>query len=261
MVLTGEGADELFGGYVGYRLDPHRADAEDDDPNDLEAQLEAETRQHLWGDRNFFYEKPYRAFADLKTALYAPALREAFAEFDCLRDSPVDRRRLDGRHVLHKRSYLDFKLRLADHLLADHGDRVAYAHSIEARYPFLDPQVIDLVRTLPPDLMVKNGIEKYLLKRLAARYLPAAITERQKFSFVAPPGPALLQAGHSWVEDLLSPERIRRQGYFDPETVEAMKAQYRRPDFALNQTFDDDPLMVVLTFGILLETFDLPNLS
>lgn len=260
VVLTGEGADELFGGYVGYRLDLHRSNT-DDDPADLDALLENETRERLWGDSSFFYEKPYVAFNEFKTSLYSTGVREQFAAFDCLNRSPVNRARLTGRHALHKRSYLDFKLRLADHLLADHGDRVAYANSVEARYPFLDPDVIAVATTVPPELMLKTGTEKYLLKRVAERYLPREIVERQKFSFVGPGGPALLRARHNWVEDLLSPERIRRQGYFDTDAVEAMKSQYRRSDFTLNQTFDDDPLMVVLTFSIFQDAFGLPDFS
>ena len=72
----------------------------------------------------------------------------------------VDRERLRGRHPLHQRSYLDVKLRLADHLLGEHGDRMVMAHSVEGRYPFLDPEIIELARRMPPDLTkytVRNG--------------------------------------------------------------------------------------------------------
>jgi len=65
-------------------------------------------------------------------------VNEGFSEFDCLEHLGIDKRKLEGRHAFHKRSYLDMKLRLSDHLVADHGDRVAYANSIEGRYPFLD---------------------------------------------------------------------------------------------------------------------------
>ena len=86
---------------------------------------------------------------------------------------------LDGRHHFHKRSYLDFKLRMADHLLADHGDRMAYANGVEARYPFLDTSVIDVARKIHPQIMVKDGQEKFILKTLAKKYLPNLI--RAKF--------------------------------------------------------------------------------
>jgi asparagine synthase (glutamine-hydrolysing) len=257
VVLTGEGADELFGGYIGYRLDLERAGK--NGAYDVAEMLEADMREQLWGDPGFFYEKPYYALGEVKQALYAPALAARHAEFDCLAEPPVDVSRLDGRSIFHKRSYVDFKLRMADHLLADHGDRVALANGVEARYPFLDSGVIECARQIPPRLMLEGGQEKALLKTLARRYLPDSIVDRKKFSFVAPATPALLKLELPWVEDLLSAERIRRQGYFDVETVERLKAQYRRPAFAVSQTFEDDLLMVVLTFGLFLDIFDLPS--
>jgi asparagine synthase (glutamine-hydrolysing) len=257
VVLTGEGADELFGGYVGYRLDLERAGL--DGATDVADMLEADKRRQLWGDAGFFYEKPYYALREVKQALYAPQLSALHADFDCLAVPPVDLSRLDGRNVFHKRSYVDFKLRMADHLLADHGDRVALANGVEARYPFLDTGVIACAGRIPPQLMLEGGTEKALLKSLARRYLPDCIVDRKKFSFVAPATPTLLRLELPWVDDLLSAERIRRQGYFDVETVERLKTQYRRPSFAVSQTFEDDLLMVVLTFGLFVDIFDLPS--
>jgi asparagine synthase (glutamine-hydrolysing) len=137
---------------------------------------------------------------------------------------------------------------------------VTYANSVEARYPFLDVDVVAFTATVPPDLLLKGLEEKYLLKRLAQRYLPREITQRQKFSFVAPGSPHLIKHDIEWIQDLLSYERIKQQGYFNPDTVARLKARYRDHRFRLNQTYDDDLLMVVLTFGIFLETFDMPNL-
>jgi asparagine synthase (glutamine-hydrolysing) len=260
VILTGEGADELFGGYVGYRLDLHRAKAADG-PADIDALLEAQMRERLWGDPEFHYEKAYHAAAGSKHALYSEAVAARFDHFNCLNAQPVDLQRLNGRHAFHKRSYLDFKLRMADHLLADHGDRVAFANGVEARYPFLDIKVIEVARRIPPSLMVHNGEEKHLLKRLARRYLPSEIIERKKFSFVAPSSAILLRQKNPLVEELLSVERIRRDGYFNPDTVEQLKRLYRDPAHELNQTFEDDVLMVVLTFNLLLDTFQLPAFS
>jgi asparagine synthase (glutamine-hydrolysing) len=216
-------------------------------------------RGRLWGDPSFFYEKDYTAFREVKAALYAPALAADLDRFDCCREPLVDPSRLRGRHPLHQRSYVDFKLRLADHLLADHGDRVAYAHSVEARYPFLDPGVIDWVRRSPPHWLVHGMVEKYPLRRIAARHLPDAVAHREKFSFVAPSSAALLQDGGEWVEDLLSREAIRKAGYFNPDTVERLKALYREPGFRLDTTFDTDLLMFVLSFEILRQCFDIPG--
>ena len=258
VVLTGEGADELFGGYVGYRLDRQRRAGADD--FSLEAQSAREIQERLWGDPHFFYERDYGAFTEIKAALYAPDVAAGLASFDCCRDAPLDRSKMIGRHPLHQRSYADFKLRLADHLLSDHGDRVAYAHSVEARYPFLDPDVIDWVRTAPPDCLVQDMTEKYPLRRLAADRLPPEVSKRTKFGFVAPSSASLLQEGADWVEDLLSYQRIACAGYFNADTVERLKSRYRQPGFQLNTTFEPDLLMLVLSFELFRECFDVPSL-
>ncbi|MBD3266703.1 asparagine synthase (glutamine-hydrolyzing) [bacterium] len=258
VVLTGEGADELFAGYVGYRLDQNR-EWRQDAGFDAEAMLEEELREELWGDSAFFYERDYYAFRETKSALYSPRLAERMHEFDSTQAPVVDRNKIRHRHPLHQRSYVDFKLRIADHLVADHGDRVAYANSVEARYPFLDPTLIDYAATMPPDLFVREDIEKYLLRQVAKPYLPSPIMEREKFGFVAPGSPYLLQNRVEWVQDLLSYERIRRQGYFNPDTVERLKTIYSQPGASINTTFELDLLMIVLTFQIFADCFHIPD--
>jgi asparagine synthase (glutamine-hydrolysing) len=259
VILTGEGADELFAGYVGYRFD--QSGIRRDKGDDLATALEDDLRERLWGDRDLFYEQEYYASRELRAALYAEGLGAAFAEFDCLNESPVNKARLAGRHPVHQRSYLDFKLRMTDHLISDHGDRMALANSVEARYPFLDLGVVDLARRIPPQLKIRDLGEKYVLKRVAEGIVPRSIIEREKFGFHAPGSPYLLRQGIDWIDDLLSYDRIRRQGYFNPEMVENLKRQYSREGFRLNLPFDTDLLMIVLSFGVFLETFDLPYLN
>lgn len=267
VVLSGEGADELFAGYVGYRFDALRG-AEDDGLADLldgEAWEENLARETLWGDAGFFYERDYAAFRETRAALYAPAVAAQLGAFDCTRAPVVDTARLAGRHPTHKRSYVDFKLRIADHLLADHGDRMSFAHSVEGRYPFLDADLIAFVTRLPPALLMQDGREKYPLRRVARRHVPPAIVEREKFAFVAPASPTLLAraaAGEAaWVADLLDPARIGREGYFNPKTVATLRQAWLRPGFSINQTFDVDLMMVVLTFQLFIEEFGLPDHS
>lgn len=257
VVLTGEGSDELFAGYVGYRFDVMRRARSG--AEDFSEMLEDEERHSLWGNRNFFYETNYFALKEAKQNLYSESLAEMFPEFNTVRANVINKARLAGRHPLHQRSYVDFKLRLSDHLVSDHGDRVSYANSVEARYPFLDIRVIEFARRLPPRMKLNGLVEKYIVKQAALGYLPAAICDREKFAFVAPGSPALLAQNIEWVNDLLSAETIRRQGYFNPATVEKLKKAYSRPGFKLNLPFDSDLLMIVLTFGIFLELFGMPD--
>lgn len=260
VVLTGEGSDELFAGYVGYRFDRQRAAQADNTLDDIEKMLEDEERERLWGDRNFFYEKNHYSFRETKLALYSEALRDGFDGFKAECDGLVDKSKLINRHSVHKRSYLDFKLRLSDHLIGDHGDRMAYANSIEVRYPFLDVNLMDFAKTVPPDLKLSGFTEKYIVKKAAERYLPDKIINREKFGFVAPGSPFLLKQDIEWLSDTLSYSKIRAQGYFNPDTVERLKKLYTAKDFTLNLPFDSDLLMTVISFGVFADVFGMPYL-
>jgi asparagine synthase (glutamine-hydrolysing) len=260
VVLSGEGSDELFAGYAGYRFDRQRAEL-GLGSGDLVEALERELNEKLWGDGDLYYETRLYELEDVKAALYSAPVREACLAKGATESRPVNRAMLDGRDILHKRSYLDFKLRLGNHLLSDHGDRAGYANSVEVRYPFLDLDLIEFVKTVPPRLKFDGVVEKYLLKQAARRYVPEAITRREKFGFVAPGSPYLLKRGVPWLEDLLSYERIKRQGYFNPDTVERLKALYTADNFSLQIPYENDLLMIVITFGLFLDLFELPNFS
>jgi asparagine synthase (glutamine-hydrolysing) len=149
---------------------------------------------------------------------------------------------------------------LAGHLIADHGDRMAMANSVEARYPFLDINLVEFTKEIPPDLKLNRYTEKYILKRLAENLIPHEIIKREKFAFVAPGSPWLLRQNVEWVNDVLSYESIKEQGYFNPEFIERLKKRYSEEDHKINVLLEDDLLIIVLTFGLLLKLFELPNL-
>jgi asparagine synthase (glutamine-hydrolysing) len=260
VVLAGQGADELFGGYIGYRFDA-LGERRNSPLNDVDQVLEEELRDRLWGNPDLFYEKDQLLFRDNKLALYSDRLRADFAAIDCLEHPLVDRERVRGRHVLHQRSYLDFRLRLADHLLSDHGDRMVMAHAVEARYPFLDKDLVEYAARVPPDLKIKGFTEKYLVRRMAEARIPAEILAREKFGFFSPGTPWLLQSSVDWVRDLLAPEYVRRMGFFDPVVTESLRRRYSVPGFEVHPHLDTDFLMVVLTCHLLCEQFDLPPLA
>jgi asparagine synthase (glutamine-hydrolysing) len=258
VVLTGEGADELFAGYAGYKYDRMRTER-------ARRQNQPPARDEItawpWANPLLIYGREAPWLERTRRALYSPALVDRLESFSCLAQPLVDVRKLAGRHIMHQRSYLDFKLRLADHLLGDHGDRMALANSVEARYPFLDTDVIECARTLPPDLALHDFEEKYLLKRVAESYLPAEIVAREKFAFQANTSPDLIRLGSTWADSYLSPRRIRNEGYFDPDVVKELQDRYSDDEYSLNLIVQDDLLMTVITHGIFLETFGLPYLS
>lgn len=257
VILSGEGADELFAGYSSYRFDAFRQ------RNGMDGAVAPEVgalRSKLWGDAAFCYEiEPY-AFQSVKASLFSRRLNELYSEFDFSGFGIIQPEKLEGLHVLHKRSYLDLKLRLADHLLADPGDRMLLAHSVEGRYPFLDLQLMNLVAELPPDLKLHRFQEKYILRKVGEKYLPREIVKREKFPFAGPGSPDLLRLNLEWIDDLLSSETITRQGYFNPTEVERLKRRNSDPEFILSVPQELDALMIVLTFGIFLNLFEMPNL-
>jgi asparagine synthase (glutamine-hydrolysing) len=256
VILSGEGADELFGGYAGYKFDALRGGraAATDDMSEL---FDEEIRRTIWGDRAFVYEKNEYDFKETKQYLYSPSLKKEYNNFDCLKNAAVDKKKFVGKHRFHQRSYADFRLRLSGHLIADHGDRMTLANSVEGRYPFLDVELIDFVRKIPPAMMLNNLNEKYLLKKLAGNLIPEDIIKREKFGFVAPGSPALLKNNKEWVNDLLSHDRIKSQGFFDPEAIDCLKKLYLSDKFIFNPPYDIDLLIIVLTFNIVLDLFDI----
>lgn len=256
VVLTGEGADELLGGYVGYRFDKFN---ESRDISKIDKH-ELVMREKLWGDQNFIYEKDHYRYQNQKQTLYSEYINSIYNDIDCTNHFVINKDRLHSRSMFHKRSYVDFKLRMCDHLLSDHGDRMAYANSIEARYPFLDKDLIEFTRTMPVNMKLNGLNEKYILKRIAENIVPEKIINRPKFGFVAPGSPELIQSGIGYINDLLSYDLIKKQGYFNPNTVEALKKKYAQPGFKLGVPYENDFLITVITLGIFLQEFTIPDL-
>ena len=257
VILSGEGADELFAGYPSYKFDAFRNMRGDNTKN---TDSESDVRQKLWGTDTFFYEKNYSEFEKTKRMIFSSQINENYDEINFVNHGLLNRDRLRRRHPLHIRSYIDLKVRIADHLVSDHGDRMMMANSVEGRYPFLDKDLVEFVTSMPPELKLNNFQEKYLLKKYSEGRLPNEIVNREKFGFSAPGSPQLLQESQTWVRDILSYDTIKKGGYFNPDYVEALKNRYAAKGFVLNIPYEEDILMPIISFGILKETFNIPNL-
>jgi asparagine synthase (glutamine-hydrolysing) len=116
--------------------------------------------------------------------------------------------------------YIEIKTLLAGYLLSSQGDRVAMAHSIEGRFPFLDHRVMEFACSLPPTIRMSALTEKYLLKKSMQGLLPDTVVKRTKQPYMAPDaksffaGPAL-----EYVEELLSERSLQESGLFNPKSV------------------------------------------
>ncbi len=123
-------------------------------------------------------------------------------------------------HSFNRAQYLEAKTLMGNYLLCSQGDRMLMANSVEGRFPFLDHRVIEFANRLNPRLKMRALNEKYLFKQAMKNQLPRQILERHKQPYRAPDIPAFFSAHPpGYVSDLLSEEKVRSYGYFDPQKV------------------------------------------
>lgn len=249
VVLTGEGSDEMLGGYDIYkearirrfwlahpesRLRPLLLRKLYPWLPGLQAQPDAYLRA-FFGIRpgtqpgRFFSHVPrWQLTANIKNFLSADLKHEVRRRAP---DEELNARLpagYDDWHSLCQAQYLEATMLLPGYILSSQGDRVAMAHSVEGRYPFLDYRVVEFASKLPPHLKLKVLNEKYLLKRCAGALIPESIRKRPKQPYRAPEGQCFFTRPIAdRVQELLSPAGIRRYGLFDPETVQRLVVKVR----------------------------------
>ena len=134
------------------------------------------------------------------------------------------------RDVLSRAQYLEMVLFLSNYILSSQGDRVAMAHSLEIRLPFLDYRVIDFAFRIPPSWKIKGLNEKHILKRAFREEVPDAILRRTKQPYRAPIRHVFVGGRGcqpDYVDDLLSEHGLKRTGLFDEKKVSRLVARYR----------------------------------
>jgi len=228
VVLSGEGGDELFGGYYTYAADLLAARF-----GGL-ARLVSPLVERLpsSSSRASF---DYRAKRFVRAAHLPPLERhhgwkeifsaDARAELTGRRSTfdPVDIYRARyaetaGAEELARLQDVDFAIYLVDDLLVK-TDRASMAHSLEARVPFLDPIVTNFAFTLPQRQRVRGLSKKVLLRKAAEPLLPREVVHGRKRGFSIPAAAWLRGELAPFARTTLSPETLRRQGFFRPEPV------------------------------------------
>lgn len=258
VVLTGSGADELFAGYLGYTSDKLNIFGEQKSERIAE---ERRICSKLWGDEYFRYENNLFELKQLKKKLFSKVVNDDYDEFDFVNSGVISNKKIKGIHPVNRRSYLDLKLRLPERILMDQYGHMTAAHGVEGRHPFLNVDIAEFAAKLNPNLKLRGIKNKYILKEISRKYVPTQITRRMKFVFVAQGSTHILQNKPEWIKDILAYERIRKQGYLNPDTVQEIIQQYNTPGFTTHPNYQSDLLMAIITFSLFLDVFRMPNLG
>jgi asparagine synthase (glutamine-hydrolysing) len=132
-------------------------------------------------------------------------------------------------HPFNRAEYVEAKTLLPSYLLSSQGDRMLMASSVEGRFPYLDHRLIEFANALHPNYKMHVMKEKYLFKQAMRGRLPAAILDRHKQPYRAPDAVAFLGAdAPDYVTELMGKSSLIRHGYFDPKKVGLLVSKLRR---------------------------------
>jgi asparagine synthase (glutamine-hydrolysing) len=241
VVLTGEGADEIFGGYDIFKearlrrfcarepgsrrrpllfrkLYPYLPGLQTQSAEYLSVFFG--TGQDRLDDPLFSHRPRMRNTAGAKM-FFSDTLRTALGGYDAA-DELVSRLpdRFGRWHPLHQAQYLETRYLLPGYILSSQGDRMAMAHGVEGRFPFLDHRLVERACRLPPALKLKGLTEKHILREVARDLLPDLVSRRPKQPYRAPDSASFAgETGRVITNTLLSDDAISDAGLFDPRAV------------------------------------------
>jgi asparagine synthase (glutamine-hydrolysing) len=275
VVLTGEGSDEILGGYDIYkeakirrfwakqhashlrplllrRLYPYL--------ENLQRQPEAYLRSffHVTDEElanPFFSHLPRWELTSKLKMFFSDAVKAEVGTYDGLGELeqalPHCYRRWPE---FCQAQYLETTQLLPGYILSSQGDRMAMAHSVEGRYPFLDYRVSEFAARLHPSLKMRVLNEKYLLKQAAQGLVPASILTRSKQPYRAPDGKSFFGGPPlDYVEELLSAGRLKQDGIFQPEPVTRLVAKFKSG--RATTTKDNMALVGILSTQLMVHKF------
>jgi asparagine synthase (glutamine-hydrolysing) len=253
VVLGGDGGDELFAGfdrYVGARY----IDVYSLMPLVLRQGLMGPMLEHL--PDNFTYKSLtqklrwvhhlslqatvaaqyaeatcfFRFTHDGKRALYSDHLWKELGERNSTVAITEPFNRAEANNVLDRMLYTDFMTRLPEHSLVL-TDRMSMAHGLEARSPFLDHELVEFLAKVPARIKVQNNQPKYLMRKLAANYLPAPILQREKQGFMLPIAYWFRTDLFPMVSQMLEHSYFVKEGWFKKENIQRLLDEHRNNRF------------------------------
>ncbi|WNG14433.1 asparagine synthase (glutamine-hydrolyzing) [Cystobacter fuscus] len=270
VVLTGEGADEVFAGYPHFRRDMLLYNSEQQDPevvNKLRQRIQESEQGYVQPDMpqdiHWMIQQLRHGVSWLDNqagwfkaleSLYRADFHDRFQGVDPYRQffDRLDHRNLEGRDPVHKSMYLWAKSYLPNFVLTTLGDRMEMANSIEGRVPLLDHHVVELACRLPVWMKVRGSTEKYVFREAMRPYLPDALYKRKKHYFRAPPA-TLQQKGRLYqlVQDVLRGGELDALPFFEPAKVRSLLEKL--PRLSAQEQGLLDPMLMELTSLCLLQ--------
>jgi asparagine synthase (glutamine-hydrolysing) len=277
VALTGEGSDEWLAGYPWYKFDRiidwlgrascgtlpvvlqrifHRGLGGGDE---MTAYLDRATTSSGGGHA---FQRFYELLAPSRFRFYSTGMHASLAGHDPYAAIEPDIGRAQKWHPVNRAIFWAGRIHLPGQLLSLKGDRIAMSQSVEMRYPFLDNDVFDFLAAIDPDWKLKGLKEKYLLRRVAERWLPKSIAWRPKGMFRAPLDGFFLENRLPYVDELLSEASLKKSGYFDPKSVRLWRSKYRElPSLFYQRSSVELGLVAVVATQLWHHTFIDPTLA
>ena len=250
VALTGEGADEWLAGYPWYKI--HRLLGMLDVIPGLplggvarraylrltgapKVSWDSLKRVHNAIGGPSAWLNIYGLFGASKSRFFSAAMWEQLGDHLPYEDLKLNAERARKWHPLNRSLYLGARVMLPGLLLASKGDRVAMNSSVETRYPFLDEDVFAFLAKLHPGWKMRGLRDKLILRYLADRWVPKSIAWRRKAMFRAPLDGFHTMTMPTFVDQLLSPESLKKTGYFDAAAITQWRERFRTMRAGSNQ--------------------------
>jgi asparagine synthase (glutamine-hydrolysing) len=280
VVMTGEGSDEILGGYAHFRRDMLLYNSDGQDPAAVARLLQGLEQSNPVSRGMLLPHGESLPLAGVQRVLgFLPSWMETFAARsakvrnlladDFLGDfgerapyhsllSGLDvRGQLMGRSAVHQSLYLWSKTMLPGYILTMLGDRMEMAHSIEGRVPFLDHHVVEAIRSQPVSLKIRGMTEKYVLREAVRDVITDTVYRRQKHPFMSPPATLNPNAKlHDLVQDRLRGSALASIPFFDQSKVIGLLDRIADMDEGA-RVANDQVLMMLTSACVLQERFQL----
>ena len=273
VVLTGEGSDEIFGGYPFFKRDHLTQGTQDEASLQKLKQSNALFQGAILSERGVTHPafeslcgftpswiQPWMLTLESVRPLFSRDVQSELQNYDPIESiaAKLDPKMLKGRTALDKAQYSWCKTMLEGQILTWGGDRVDMANSMESRPAFLDHKLAEFARKIPPKYRIHEGTEKWVLREAMRQVLPDLLYRREKFAFMAPPAftdPSKQREILKLIDRYLNPEQIRAAGLFDEQAVSKYVERSRNESDRTQSTRDDIVINHLLQLHIMHDQF------